>query len=74
MPTVSIRAAKANLSKLLARAHAGEEVVIARRGVPIARVTPIRRALPARKFGAFKGIVGVGAEFFEPMADDELAQ
>jgi len=74
MTVVTIHAAKTNLSKLLARVEAGEEIVIARGRTPIARLTPIRRALPARKFGALKGIVSVGPEFFEPMSDDELAQ
>ena len=74
MTVVTIHAAKTNLSKLLARVEAGEEIVIARGRIPIARLTSFRRPLPARKFGALKGIVGVEPEFFEPMSDDELAQ
>jgi prevent-host-death family protein len=42
MVTVNIRAAKANLSKLLARVEAGEEIVIARGKTPVARLTPVR--------------------------------
>jgi antitoxin (DNA-binding transcriptional repressor) of toxin-antitoxin stability system len=68
MSIVTIHAAKTNLSKLLAR------VDIARGRTPIARLTPIQ-ALPSnREFGAFKGVVRVGPEFFEPMTNAELAE
>ena len=39
---VNIHEAKTNLSKLLARVSAGEEIVIAQAGKPIARIVPIR--------------------------------
>ena len=71
MSTVTIHDAKTNLSKLLARVEAGEEIVIARGKIPIARLTPIHRLPAKRQFGAFKGVVSVGAEFFEPMTDAE---
>ena len=74
MSVVTIRAAKTNLSKLLARVDAGEEIVIARGKTPIARLTRVRAAAPARLFGALKGIVSVGLEFFLPMTDSELAE
>ena len=73
MSTVTIHAAKTNLSKLLARVEAGEEIVIARGKTPIARLTPIHAAPAKRQFGAFKGVVSVGPEFFEPLTDAELA-
>jgi prevent-host-death family protein len=71
---VTIHAAKTNLSKLLARVEAGEEIVIARGKTPIARLTPIRPPSSARRFGAMKGIVSVGPEFFEPMTEAELGE
>jgi prevent-host-death family protein len=74
MFTVTVHAAKTNLSKLLARVEAGEEIVIARGKIPIARLTPIHAPPAARHFGAFKGVVNVGPEFFEPMTDAELAE
>jgi prevent-host-death family protein len=74
MSTVTIHAAKTNLSKLLARVEAGEEIVIARGKTPIARLTPIHASPAKRQFGAFKGVVSVGPEFFEPMRDSELAE
>jgi prevent-host-death family protein len=54
MVTVNIRAAKANLSKLLARVEAGEEIVIARGKTPVARLTPVRSPPASRRFGALK--------------------
>ncbi len=74
MSTVTIHAAKTNLSKLLARVEAGEEIVIARGKTPIARLTPVRSPPALRRFGAMKGIVSVGPEFFEPMTEAELKE
>lgn len=74
MSTVTIHDAKTNLSKLLARVEAGEEIVIARGKTPIARLTPIHPPPASRRFGAFKGVVSVGPEFFEPMTNAELAE
>lgn len=45
MKTVSARDANQSFSKLLAEVEAGEEVVITKRGVPVARVVPVRRPL-----------------------------
>jgi prevent-host-death family protein len=74
MPTVTIHAAKTNLSKLLALVEAGEEIVIARGKTPVARLTPVRSPPARRRFGAMKGIVSVGPEFFEPMTEAELKE
>ena len=74
MSIVTIHVAKANLSKLLARVEAGEEIVIARGKTPIARLTPIHAPPAKRQFGAFKGVLSVGPEFFEPMTNAELAE
>ncbi|HEY3623387.1 MAG TPA: type II toxin-antitoxin system prevent-host-death family antitoxin [Roseiarcus sp.] len=74
MSIVTIHAAKTHLSKLLARVEAGEEIVIARGRTPIARLTPIHAPPAKRQFGAFKGTVSVGPEFFEPMTDAELKE
>jgi len=74
MSTVTIHAAKTNLSKLLARVEAGEEIVIARGNIPVARLMPIRAPAAKREFGAFKGVVTVGPEFFDPMTEAELRE
>lgn len=72
MTTVTIQAAKTQLSKLIARVEAGEEVIIARRDKPVARLVPVEPARPKRKFGAMKGKVWVGPEFFDPLPEGEL--
>ena len=73
MKTVTIHVAKTNLSQLLARVEAGEEIVLARGKEPIARLVPFRPPATKRRFGALRGIVSVGPEFFEPSPESELA-
>ena len=71
MVTVNVHEAKTNLSRLLARVEAGEEVVIARNGKPVARLERVRqRGTP--QFGALKGKIKIDDRFFEPLPDDEL--
>jgi prevent-host-death family protein len=70
MTTFTIHAAKTQLSKLIERAEAGEEVIIARRDKPVVRLVPIEQK--QRQFGAMKGRASVGPEFFEPLPEEEL--
>lgn len=73
MPTYTIHAAKTNLSRLVARAEAGEEVVLARGKAPVVKIVPIAIApKPERKFGALKGKIKIGPEFFDPLPEEEL--
>jgi antitoxin (DNA-binding transcriptional repressor) of toxin-antitoxin stability system len=67
MATVTIHAAKTTLSPLLARIEAGEEIVLARGKHPIAKLVPYHPVGPKRQFGALRGVVSVGPEFFEPL-------
>jgi len=69
--TVSIHVAKTNLSKLIARAEAGEEIVIARGRKPVAKLVPLAPK-PKRVFGALRGKIAIGPEFFEPLPLEEL--
>ena len=73
MAIVTIHAAKTNLSQLLARVEAGEEIILARGKQPIAKLTPYVPPQPKRRFGALRGVVTVGPEFFEPLPEEELA-
>jgi prevent-host-death family protein len=68
----SVHAAKTHLSKLLERAEAGEEVVIARGKIPVVRLIPVNSVLPLRRFGAMRGRAKVTSAFFEPLPSDEL--
>ena len=71
MTVVNVHQAKTRLSKLLAQVEAGEEVVIARRGEPVARLV---RCKPRgkRQFGAMKDQVVIDDSFFDPLPEEEL--
>ncbi|MGC1411228.1 MAG: type II toxin-antitoxin system Phd/YefM family antitoxin [Acetobacteraceae bacterium] len=73
MAVVTIHAAKTHLSQLLARVEAGEEIVLARGRQPVARLVPYRPPAAKRQFGALRGVVSIGPEFFAPLPEDELA-
>jgi prevent-host-death family protein len=68
---VTIHVAKTNLSRLVARAEAGEEIVIARGNKPVAKLVPIAPK-PKRIFGSMRGQFSIGPEFFEPLPPEEL--
>ncbi|HEV2676970.1 MAG TPA: type II toxin-antitoxin system Phd/YefM family antitoxin [Aliidongia sp.] len=72
MTVVTIHNAKTNLSQLLARVEAGEEIILARGKEPIARIVPFQPRATKREFGAMRGIISIGSEFFEPLPVDEL--
>jgi len=68
---INVHEAKTHLSRLLDKAHAGEEIVLGKAGKAYARLVPLKP--PAkRKLGFMKG--KVDASFFEPLPDDELAR
>ena len=73
MPTYTVHQAKTQLSRLIEAAENGEDVVIARGKDEVVRLVSIKPAKRPRVFGALKGKVAVGPEFFEPLPDDELA-
>jgi antitoxin (DNA-binding transcriptional repressor) of toxin-antitoxin stability system len=69
----SIHAAKTNLSRLIERACAGEEVVIARGKTPVVKLVRTGSMAPRRRFGAMRGRARVTRAFFEPLPAEELA-
>ena len=68
----TVHEAKTHLSRLIARALRGEEVVIHRGAVPVVRLVPVAAAKVERKFGAMRGLVTVDDAFFEPLPPEEL--
>jgi prevent-host-death family protein len=70
MVKVNVHEAKTHLSRLLERAHAGEEIVIAKNGEPYARLVPLDKPRP-RQPGLLKG--RVEDAFFEPLPEDLLS-
>jgi prevent-host-death family protein len=71
---VNIHQAKTHFSRLLQRVAAGEEVVIARAGVPVARLVAVEPKKPkVRPLGFARGEVWVADDFGAPLPDDMLA-
>lgn len=72
MATVSVEEAASNFAELLARVTAGEEVVIAREGKPVARLAPVEKG-PARQRipDLDKGKIWVAPDFDDPLPEFE---
>ena len=68
---VNMHEAKTQLSRLVLRAAAGEEVIIARGSTPVARLTRLQPQRPLRRFGAMRGRAKVTKSFFEPLPAEE---
>ena len=70
MVTVNIHEAKTHLSRLLQRVAAGEEIVIAKAGKPIARLVPAGKPRGARVLGTERGRIVVARDFDAPLPPD----
>jgi prevent-host-death family protein len=73
MSTVTIQQAKTSLSRLIQRVAAGEEVIIARRGKPVARLAPVGEVKGKRIPGSIEGTLQMGPEFFKPLPKSKLS-
>ena len=71
---MNVGKAKTELSKLLARVEAGEDVEIARNGVPIARLVRVAPSTPGSRFiaahGSLAGSIVIGDDF--EFSDEEI--
>jgi len=68
--------AKTQLSKLVERALAGEEVVLThgKSRTPMVKLVPVEvPRVHMRPVGLYKGQIDIGPEFFEPLPEEELA-
>ena len=70
--TVNIHEAKTHLSQLLQRVIAGEEVIIAKSGSPLARIVPYEQKPQPRVPGSAKGKIWIAPDFNAPLPDDIL--
>ncbi len=70
---VNMHQAKSSLSRLVERALAGEEVIIARNGEPLVRLVPIEKKHEPRIPGRSKGRIWIAPDFDE-MSEEELAE
>lgn len=70
MDAVSIYEAKSHLSRLIAQVErTGDEVVIRRHNVPVAKLVPFRPVVQPRRLGGWEGQVQVAPDFDELPAD-----
>ena len=70
---MNIHTAKTNLSRLIEKAQSGEEIIIAKSGKPVARLTPVRSARK-RVFGAAAGRIVFHKGWDSPMSAKELKE
>ena len=70
MPTVNMHEAKSQLSALVEAVMAGEEVIIARAGRPVARLVPFEPAGKPRKPGRWEGRIRIADDFDDPLPED----
>lgn len=72
MRCVNIHAAKTQLSRLVDAAAAGEEIIIAKAGKPVARLVPLADRRGKRKLGMLAGELRVPEDFNAPLPDEIL--
>lgn len=73
MEHVNIYEAKTHFSKYVELAESGQDVIIARGGKQVAKLTAIQPKQRPIRFGVLKGMVRVAADFDAPLPDDMLA-
>jgi prevent-host-death family protein len=71
MDSFNVHEAKTHFSKILAKVQAGEEVVIAKAGEPIARIVPIMKQV-RRVPGRWQGQLWIAEDFDAPLPEDML--
>lgn len=69
---MNVHEAKTHLSQLLAGVEAGEEIVIARAGKPVAKLVKHEQVREPRQPGALKGKIFIGENFDDPLRDEML--
>ncbi len=72
MKAVNTHEAKTHLSRLLRRVAAGEEITIANRGVPVARLVPVPSKKRKRELGFYKDKIKIADDFDAPLPDEIL--
>lgn len=70
--TYNIYQAKTHLSELVERAASGEEIVIAKAGKPVARLTPLEQPKKRREPGILKGKIWIADDFDAPLPEEIL--
>lgn len=74
MRKVNIHDAKTQLSRLVEQASAGEEIVLAKAGKPVARLVPLGGPRARRTLGHLAGCFAVPEDFDTPLPEEVLAE
>ncbi len=69
---MNVHEAKTHFSRLLRRVAAGEEITVANRGVPVARLVPVHGKRGGRKLGMLRGKFVVPDDFDAPLPEGIL--
>ena len=72
MTVINVSEAKAHFSQVLDRVSAGEKIVIAKAGIPVARLVPVAARAADRVPGTYAGKIRIADEFEAPLPDDAL--
>jgi prevent-host-death family protein len=74
MKAISIHDAKTQFSRLVARAEAGEEIIVRRGPTPVVKIVALHPIGQQRRPGRLKGQIAIGPDFDAPLDDfDDLA-
>jgi len=71
---LNIHEAKTQLSKLIEFTQAGEEVIIAKAGKPLAKLVPLDQRQVKRRLGLLDGTLFIPDDFNAPLPDEALAE
>ncbi|MDO8894547.1 type II toxin-antitoxin system Phd/YefM family antitoxin [Nitrosomonas sp.] len=74
MLTINIHEAKTHFSRFIEKAAAGEEIIIAKAGKPIAKLVPLHSLSSPRSLGIFKGQLNVPEDFDAALPEDVAMQ
>lgn len=69
---INVHEAKTHFSRLLERAVAGEEIIVARNGTPLVRLTPVAAPEAGRTAGLSKGEIKISEDFDAPLPEELL--
>ncbi len=72
MEYVNIHEAKTHFSRLINQALKGDEVIIAKSGVPLIKLIPYEKPKSVRKGGQLKGMLIIEDNFDDPLPDEYL--
>ena len=71
---VNIYEAKTKFSKLIGQAIAGQEIIIAKSGKPVAKIVPFEKPAQDRVPGSAQGKITIADDFDAPLPDELLKE